>query len=312
MKSAKISKDRHVLRQIVKASDAIRRKHKMIKSDKDTFAQVMQDTLKPIVTPLEGLVKSSRQPIKNEVENRMKNYNSDDDTLREENDEEEDDNTDASFKTVYSNQSGVDIDDIEYDESNVAPNVKQDDLINKYLRMLQADKKTDLDTVYGVRKLARNRLMMGDSPISFEPDFIHVGDQKYDKTEGLIELLFKKIPDDTNINFGDLRNYNDIVVATNAHRQNYKHDEPLRKNSSLKFKNFIEKYIENPSHVGGSIPKYKVARNDMRSDYVYWDDPNELVNRLRLLLAAQAAGNSTHTNEILSIIEELREAGIIY
>lgn len=47
-------------------------------------------------------------------------------------------------------------------------------------------------------------------------------------------------------------------------------------------------------------------------DYVYWDDPNELVDRLRLLIAETSAGNNSHTNEIHSIIEELREANIIY
>ncbi len=43
-------------------------------------------------------------------------------------------------------------------------------------------------------------------------------------------------------------------------------------------------------------------------DYVYWDDPNELVERLQLLIAEQTAGNPSHTNEIHSIIEELRES----
>ncbi len=63
----------------------------------------------------------------------------------------------------------------------------------------------------------------------------------------------------------------------------------------------------------GLIPRYKIARqNSYRMDYVYWDDPNELVDRLRLLMAEQAAGNMSHTNEIHAIIEELREAGYIY
>ncbi len=47
-------------------------------------------------------------------------------------------------------------------------------------------------------------------------------------------------------------------------------------------------------------------------DYVFWDDPNELVDRLRLLMAEKAAGNISHTNEIHAIIEELREVGYIY
>ena len=47
-------------------------------------------------------------------------------------------------------------------------------------------------------------------------------------------------------------------------------------------------------------------------DYVYWDEPNELVDRLPLLLAERSAGNPSHINEIVSLIEELREAGIVY
>lgn len=45
--------------------------------------------------------------------------------------------------------------------------------------------------------------------------------------------------------------------------------------------------------------------------YTYWDDPNELVDRLRLLMASQAAGHTGHVNEIASIVEELREACLI-
>ena len=46
-------------------------------------------------------------------------------------------------------------------------------------------------------------------------------------------------------------------------------------------------------------------------DYVYWDDINELVDRLRLLVMSRNAGNTGVHNEIESIIEELVEAGII-
>ena len=62
----------------------------------------------------------------------------------------------------------------------------------------------------------------------------------------------------------------------------------------------------------GLLPKYKIARKNMSMDYVYWDDPNELVDRLRLLIAEQSAGNPSHVNEIHSIIEELREGDYIY
>lgn len=60
---------------------------------------------------------------------------------------------------------------------------------------------------------------------------------------------------------------------------------------------------------GGSLPKLK--KYNPNTDFIYWDDVNELVDRLKILIASRDAGNSNHYNEILSIIEELTEAGII-
>lgn len=45
--------------------------------------------------------------------------------------------------------------------------------------------------------------------------------------------------------------------------------------------------------------------------YEYFDDPNELCDRLKLLVASKKAGNSNHDQEINSIIQELRELNII-
>lgn len=46
--------------------------------------------------------------------------------------------------------------------------------------------------------------------------------------------------------------------------------------------------------------------------YEYYDDPNELVDRLMLLVSSKSAGNSNHDQEVNSIIEELRERNIIH
>lgn len=59
-------------------------------------------------------------------------------------------------------------------------------------------------------------------------------------------------------------------------------------------------------------PRSKIARPAIRMDYVYFDDPNELTDRLRLLFVERSAANRSHTNEIHSIIEELRESGYLY
>ena len=122
------------------------------------------------------------------------------------------------------------------------------------------------------------------------------------------------------ISADDLDNYEKNIIATNAHKKHYKSKNEVRNSRSFKDKNFIERLISTSSSRSksrnssgqGIIPQHMIAREGNQLDYIYWDDPNELVNCLRLLLASQAAGNPSHTNEIISIIEELREAKVIY
>lgn len=59
---------------------------------------------------------------------------------------------------------------------------------------------------------------------------------------------------------------------------------------------------------GSGLMEYR----NVGKEYVYWDDPNELVERLKLLMASQNAGHTGHLNEINSIIEEMWERRIIY
>jgi len=52
---------------------------------------------------------------------------------------------------------------------------------------------------------------------------------------------------------------------------------------------------------------HAMTLNDSAIDYVHWDDPNELMDRL--LDASHRAGN-IHDNEVLPIIEEFREVSL--
>lgn len=53
------------------------------------------------------------------------------------------------------------------------------------------------------------------------------------------------------------------------------------------------------------------SNNPCSNIITYWNDVNELVNRLRLLTLSTTAGHTGHNNEIIAIIEELREANVI-
>jgi hypothetical protein len=61
--------------------------------------------------------------------------------------------------------------------------------------------------------------------------------------------------------------------------------------------------------VGKGMKLLKVENKPYRA--LYWDNVNELVERLFLLHASKNAGNDSVHNEIIAIEEELREAGII-
>lgn len=70
------------------------------------------------------------------------------------------------------------------------------------------------------------------------------------------------------------------------------------------------KHIKFKQKKGGGLEKNFIPYSE-NIVYEYWDDPNELCERLKLLLASKGGGNSNHDQEINSIIEELRERKII-
>lgn len=61
------------------------------------------------------------------------------------------------------------------------------------------------------------------------------------------------------------------------------------------------------SKIGSGLYKDVLPQTQL----VYYDDPNELVTRLNLLTSSQSVGNTGVNNEIISILEELRERNII-
>jgi len=65
-----------------------------------------------------------------------------------------------------------------------------------------------------------------------------------------------------------------------------------------------------PKKKSGRVLLRAMTLNDNAIDYVHWDVPNKLVNRLRFE-ASRQAGHNAHNNKMLSIIEELCEADII-
>ncbi|XP_043476191.1 uncharacterized protein LOC122507507 [Leptopilina heterotoma] len=244
-------KEKEYLHQIAKASEAIRRKHRMLKLGKE------------------------------DAENVGKKEQKEDDSIN------------------Y--------------ESETEKSPDDDKISNKFLYFLNHNRNQCLDSTYGIRKLSDGSLMIGDSPITLEDQFVKISDKRYLQTPGLLELLFKSKPTRSFISEADEMNYKEILIATNAHKKKYSSSKSIRTDNCYKYLNFISQFFprtptKQPSVSGSSLPKFIITNRNFQRGYIYWDDPNELVDRLRLLMASQDAGNPSHNNEIMFIIKELQEA----
>lgn len=88
---------------------------------------------------------------------------------------------------------------------------------------------------------------------------------------------------------------------------------PKRKKVEVSADRIVQEIVSKPKKqkaVGKSLEAAFIPYNQ-NIVYEYYDDPNELCDRLQLLVSSQNAGNSNHSQEINSIIEELRERNII-
>ena len=76
--------------------------------------------------------------------------------------------------------------------------------------------------------------MIGDSPITFENEYVIVNGHKYMSNVGLLELLFRKRPGTDLVRAEDKNNYGKILKALNAYRKHYSPDEVIEKQNNNK------------------------------------------------------------------------------
>lgn len=186
-------------------------------------------------------------------------------------------------------------------------------IAGKYIFEMIANKGSRvIDKVFGLRyDKETDQFHIGSEYAKVEKNDLQVKGEWYEGTVGLYELLVLQRP--KHFTEQDLRNYLSIMETTNAHKRNYNALSQIAGNRSYKYLNIIKKYItdQNKMLTHGQGMTLSVL-NKKKSEWVYWDDPNELVDRLRLLYASQAAGHNNHQNEINSIVEELRESNLIH
>ncbi|KYM94639.1 hypothetical protein ALC62_14726 [Cyphomyrmex costatus] len=288
--------------EIAKTSDSIRKKYRALKTGKMEEEIALKRHFKPITEPLKQLYLSVQQdvilgfdPLKG-----LEPTRKDEDSKRSIRDCQL-----TSIRHLLQTSEGQ-----EKLHANYGP------LGQKYLKAVLSGKEAvNIDVVYGVY-FSDEGTMLGDKRITLSKnDDIIIDGQRYDGTPGLYELIFMRFSNESICTDDDVQTYKSILLTTNAYRRGHNAGNQVLGNKGHKYKNIIAPLVLGKK-VGTVIKKKldlpcAMSLTDNRIDYVHWDDPNDLVDRLRLLEASRQADHNGHDNEILSIIVELREAGLI-
>ncbi|KAI8123525.1 hypothetical protein CVS40_6009 [Lucilia cuprina] len=321
--------DENVLKELVKTRNVLKKKFRSIKIGEEDTHKQLKDTFKPITEPLNDFIKKSRnlKKISKIEKNDIKNENTNDTNfmsnklpLNVDTSTPKKIREDTLVNSVnYEDDDDDDNDDYYSQSENENLNIDMNDA-----DLLLLEKLNELDNLYGPHKDSNNEWYFGDSKIKFNGDKIEIGNQIWALTPGLFSLMFHKTP--KNYDKSELEIYKKILINTNAYKRHYKPDGQIKGTKAYKYQHIIGKLFKGknekqlaiestPSHeptkrnyMGTGLMKL----NLQKPSYIYWDNPNELVDRLRLLMASQAAGHTNHNNEIVSIIEELYEANIIH
>ncbi len=317
----KLKNNKKLKRDILKLSDIVRKKYMALKLNKKQNDEVVKDFLKPLSNPIHDIAIKTNAIAHNINKNPMKMESKVEcEEKKEENDFQPDVEVDSN--SAYSNDN--DDDDILFDNTNndyISPvayqNYLQDygPMTREYIDNYLNDHNKEFDHSYGVNHdEVLNKWLIGNSVINFHSnnnDF-KLNDLEYTGTRGLYELMFKTVPKDYTKE--DAEQYRKIILSTNLHKRNFDENSQIRGSTSLKYKKIIKPLLTNQNTFTGAAYKSEqtlIQYNSKPVEYRYWNDINELINRLRLLVASKQAGNTSLDNEISSVEEELREEGII-
>lgn len=225
----------------------------------------------------------------------------------------------------------IDDDDVIHDLSQNLEQNFENPLKRKYMKMIfwsdNANERRTIDHDFGPRYDKKgNSFMVGVKPLDFDIcGTIFIAGTRYKPTEGLYELLFKRIQSEEKYTFDNLKGYKSILIATNAHKRGYSFHN-IRRDNSRKYRYVIRYLFSPPKRISARSGKTSMNPSSSvigkgkstllwksaKARYLaHWDNPNELLSWLGLLIMSSETGNSSHRNEILNIIEELKEAAYI-
>lgn len=278
--------EQRVKRQLIETIKNIRMKYKTLNQQSNEMDQALNIQYKPILEPLHKLVNNSEDKANNN-ENHEKH-----DSLQIPKNEES-----MTKCKPKASQSRAPI-------AKVSLNRLTLGTLNDFLNIINTKQH---DSLYGIRS-KNDSYFIGETRVFLNDKCISVCDELFPLTFGLMNLLFLKDPK----HYGkhDLKNYRRIIELTNIHKKFNQPNSNMKSDKrNMKFCKVIVPMFQK---FGEAIKvNFMELNKNLKTDYKYWDNANELIDRLKLLLASHVAGHTGHKNEIISIIEELREVNLI-
>lgn len=312
--------EQHIKEQLIKSVNSIKQKLKGMRDEDDETEIKLKRVFKPIIEPMKVISDIVFKPKNDRIYEKIISTSKSSDSSIHEDFQDSMDNT-TSEKNL--NESNYDLKTpIKFENINV----QSDEIIPLWMFDEKIVSESNvLNIPFGIRSSSK-QLMMGNEPVKFtevgtgNSKIVSaiIGDKKYEITPGVKELLLKKNPNFNIIEDYDMLIYRDILNNTHAHRRDFNPTGQIKGDRSKKYCHIIKRLFSELNQkdqnndflkYGGNLPALKKYKT--HTDLVYWDDPNELIDRLKLLIASRNAGNNNHDNEIISIIEELKEANII-
>jgi len=187
-------------------------------------------------------------------------------------------------------------------------------IATEYLRTMAS--KIQTDKTFGLHD-KNGAFYIGDSEVTIFGDSILIGENEFNGTPGLWELITSKNPDSEIYTSQDIDAYKTILLNTNA----IVNPETGKVRSSFgdKYKSIIkpiyDEYLSSKKMRTSAILPTKgkgiTLRQSPASSMLMPSDPNALIEMVALRVASYRAGNTGVRNEIVDISDELLRQGVI-
>ena len=171
------------------------------------------------------------------------------------------------------------------------------DISSSFLKKYNTRFVNDVRRNFEISKI-RDKMVFGKMEVEVDGNDIIVGGERYQGTSGLWELMTETDPPDkwSDVNDEDLQNYSKIIFNTGAI---YSGSNPIKPKASRseKYRKIIKPLWD----------KFKSETKDKKGYGVIIlpSDPDALVRRFTLSVAAWHAGNKGSRNEAVSIWDKL-------